>query len=140
MYVCMYVCMYACMYVCMYIYMCMYVCIHIYMSFRTRRSPKLGQTCVYRMRYLARHLCVVLYTSALSYIHSVLLHARDASADAQREIERERERKQARKPNLLLTRRCPKLPRAKYSRFFECYVARFDHDCPWISNVSLIYY
>lgn len=36
---------------------------------------------------------------------------------------------------LLLAAMCPKLPRAKYSRMFECYVARFDHDCPWISNV-----
>jgi hypothetical protein len=35
----------------------------------------------------------------------------------------------------LLVAMSPKLPRAKYSRFFECYVARFDHDCPWISNV-----
>jgi len=36
---------------------------------------------------------------------------------------------------ILLPAMSPKLPRAKYSRFFECYVARFDHDCPWISNV-----
>ena len=35
----------------------------------------------------------------------------------------------------LLVAMSPKLPRAKYSRFFDCYVARFDHDCPWISNV-----
>ena len=35
----------------------------------------------------------------------------------------------------LLAAMSPKLPRAKYSRMFECYVARFDHDCPWISNV-----
>jgi hypothetical protein len=28
-----------------------------------------------------------------------------------------------------------KVARAKYSRMFNCYVARFDHECPWISNV-----
>jgi len=22
-----------------------------------------------------------------------------------------------------------------FRRYFDCYVARFDHDCPWISNV-----
>ena len=35
----------------------------------------------------------------------------------------------------LLVAMSPKLPRAKYSRFFDCYVARLDLDCPWISNV-----
>lgn len=29
----------------------------------------------------------------------------------------------------------PKFPRAKFSRWFDVYVARYDHDCPWISNV-----